>query len=99
MEDAMSETPHSGISINPSVKREREEDHDEEMEIASTKEESLQDHSVPPSAVDNISEARETSVTLGGDIAVDDSLGLDFSIPVEADQHVGHDSFVDPTGR
>jgi len=91
VEDGRSETPHSGLSINPSTKREREDDHDEEMDVTSTKEESLRDHSLPISAVDNISEARETSVTLGGDIA-DDSLGLDFSIPVEADQHVGHDN-------
>ena len=100
MEDGLSETPRSGLSsINPPTKREREDDHDEEMDVASTKEESLQDHSLPTSAVDNISEARETSVTLGGDIAVDDPLGIDFSIPVEADQQVGPDGFVEPTAH
>ena len=97
-EDGQSETPRSGLSsINPATKREREDDHDEEMDLASTKEESLHDHSLPASAVDNISEARETSVTLGGDIAVDDPLGIDFTIPVEVDQHVGHEGFVEPT--
>ena len=100
MEDGLSETPHSGLSsINPPTKREREDDHDEEMDVGSAKEESFQDHSLPTSAVDNVSEARETSVTLGGDIAVDDPLGIDFTIPVEADQQVGPDGFVEPTAH
>jgi len=92
----LTETPRSGLSINPSTKRERE---DEEMDVTSAKEGSPHDPSLPTSAVDNISDAPETSVTLGGDIAVEDSLDIDFSIPLGTDQHVGHDSFVDPTSQ
>jgi hypothetical protein len=85
--DHQREATHSVSSVNPSsLKREREEDHDEEMDTTSNgRDESLRDRSLPTSTVDNISEAPETSSvnveSLGdGEIAPHDESGMDFGI-------------------
>ena len=85
------EASRSVSSFNPSsLKREREEDHDDEMDATSNgRDESLRDRSLPMSAVDNISEAHETSSvkleSLGdGEIAQHNETAIDFSIPETA---------------
>src|SRR5438552_2925678 len=86
--DHQREASHSVSSYNhSSLKREREEDHDEEMDTTSNgRDESLRDRSLPTSAVDNISEAPETSSvnveSLGdGEVAPHNESGMDFGIP------------------
>ena len=85
--DHQREASHSVSSYNQSsLKREREEDHDEEMDTTSGRGESLRDRSLPTSAVDNTSEAPETSSvnveSLGDvEIAPHDESGMDFGIP------------------
>ena len=86
--DHQRESSHSVSSFNQSsLKREREEDHDEEMDTTSNgRDQSLRDRSLPTSAVDNISEAPETSSvnveSLGdGEIAPHKESRMDFGIP------------------
>ena len=84
------EASRSVSSVNPSLKREREEYHDEEMDTTSNgREESLRDRSLPRSTVDNISEAPEaSSVKLesfgDAEIVPHDETAIDFSIPETA---------------
>lgn len=86
--DLQREATHSTLSsINHASKREREEDQDEEMTMASNEREGshLQDQSLPPSAIDDTSETRDPSAnvdSVGGEgCAGDDEIGEDFPIP------------------
>ena len=82
------ETSHSALSsINHPPKRERDEDQDEEMTMASNEQEGSQihDQSLPTSAIDNSSQAHETSVNVDSlgdedEIAGGDEIGVDFTI-------------------
>jgi hypothetical protein len=79
--DHQRETSHSAVSsVHPPAKREREEDQDEEMEMTSNdnRDGSVRDQSLPTSAIDNISEPHETSVSVD---LVDDDIAMDLRIP------------------
>jgi hypothetical protein len=85
--DHQRETSRSAVSsVHPPTKRGREEDHDEEMEMTSNdnRDGSVQDISLPTSAVDNISEPHETSINIDladdGEIHADDDIGMDMRI-------------------
>lgn len=76
----------SRSAVSSSLKRGREQDHDEEMDVNS-RDESLRDQSLPTSTVDNISEVHESSVNIesvGDGEGVEPEIeGMDFGIPHE----------------
>ena len=98
----------SRSAVSSTLKRGREQDHDEEMDVAS-RDESLRDQSLPTSAVDNVSEVPEASVNIesaGERESVGREIeGMDFGIPHElVHEHEiphelanEHEPFIEPT--
>ena len=109
MEDELDHSREASRSaVSSSLKRGREQDHDEEMDMTS-RDESLRAQSLPTSAVDNTSEVPEASVNIesvgDGESVGRETEGMDFGIPHElAHEPViphelanEHEPFIEPT--